>query len=511
MKFSAFFLLTCLSFSSLAVTMEEKEMRIEALRSLENSEIKLDINSYEREINYDKRGLNLKQRAREEANILASQIRQQIALAFSEALDTQGNVEDAKEIVKQDILKDLEMADDSVKEELISFSLNILEQMDVNSVSEEVNLPNIEARMLVAVKERNEYLNKVITTPKAVVVDEKREYANKSEVIKALVSEEPSVRYVSTSNQTIQTAQASTTDTHVSLQVKIEFLGATLSAGPQINFRKNFKTSATILADGLYPVMYNDGNFDFVKRDASGKAIKEKGKELKRYVSFSCDAELHFVTDYVGGGEFKVAGLGAGAKKMKTFTSSVNLSSRRILLPEFVDNKTFTIEDLTNLCHRDFLKAKASNSLTIEQSLNILMKNVVAGLTFSHAKTKCVQDSHCYDWFNKEIIPLGRVKNFPRCVQESNSEKNFTCALRGLEGQACSLYDNTGKRITSGIFEFVCDKGLKCVQTKQGGWFQNWEIYESAEGRCMPINRKTYKSPYDKQVDYIEVELEIQK
>ena len=510
MKFSAFFLLTCLSFSSLAVTMEEKEMRIEALRSLENSELKLDINSFEREINYDRRGLSLKQRAQEETNLMASQVRQQIALAFAEALESRGSIEEARESVKEDILKDLEMADDSVKEELISFSLKILDQMDENALSEEVSLPNLEARMLVSVKERNEYLNKEVSnpTPKA---EEKREYATKADLISALVSEEPSVRYVSTSNQTIQTAQATSTDSNISLQVKIEFLGATLAAGPEISFRKNFQTSATILADGLYPVMYNDGNFDFSKRDANGKIIKEKGKELKRYVSFSCDAQLNFSTNYAGGGEFKAAGLGASAKKTKTFSSVVNLSSRRILLPEFVGNKTFTIEALTNLCHRDFLKAKASNSLTIEQSLNILMKNVVAGLTFSHSKTKCVQDSHCYDWFNKEIIPLGRVKNFPRCVQGSNSEKNFTCALRGLEGQACSLYDKSGKRITSGSFEFVCDKGLTCVQTKQAGWFQNWEIYEYAEGRCKPINRKTYRSPYERQTDYIEIELEIQK
>jgi len=508
MKCSAFFLLTCLSFSSLAVTMEEKEMRIEALRSLENAEVKVDLHSFEREINYDKRGLNLGQRAKEEVSLMASQIRSQISLAFSEILDTGINFEEAKEILKEKIINDLEMADDSIKEELTNFSLKTLELMDENSLSEQVELPNLEARMLVQVKERNEYLNKELSSSKTPSSNDKREYAKKSDLIEALVSEEPSVRYVSTSNQTIQTAQATTTDSHVSLQVKIEFLGATLSAGPQITFRKNFKTSATILADGLYPVMYNDGNFDFVKRDASGKAIKERGKEVKRYVSFSCDTELHFSTDYVGGGEFKIAGSGVGAKKMKIFTSSVNLSSRRVLLPEFVDNKTFTLEALTRLCHRDFLKARASNSLTIEQSLNILMKNVVASLTFSHAKTKCAQDYHCYQWFNKEIIALGRVKNFPRCIQESNSEKNFTCALRGLEGQACSLYDKTGKRITSGMFEFVCDKGLTCVQTKQGGWFQNWEIYEYPEARCKPINRKTYKSPLAEQNKYIELELQ---
>jgi hypothetical protein len=358
--------------------------------------------------------------------------------------------------------------------------------------------------MLKGVQDRSNYLNvegehkelvsKLESLASPEVNPQPTEYGSKAELIESLVSDLESSRWVSTSNLTIKTDEITKVDSRVSLQLKVEFLGVAVEAGPTIAFSRVYKTNATIMAEGLSPALLSDGNFDFVKRDKLGRAIKENGKFKKRFFSFACDASLDFNSDYAGSGGFSVAGMGGGASVTKTISQTVNLSSRRVEVPEYIDGKSATIKFLSQICHNDFLKAKATSALTIADSLNVMMKNVVSGLRFSHPKTKCAVDTHCYNWFNNEVISLARIKNFPRCVEERR-EKYRSCTLRGLQGQNCAVFDSKGKQVSDGFFEFTCDAGLKCVKVQQEGWFRNWELYQYAKGRCMPINPKTYKSP----------------
>jgi hypothetical protein len=259
------------------------------------------------------------------------------------------------------------------------------------------------------------------------------------------------------------------------------------------------------MTEGLAPVLMNDGNFDYWKRDKAGKILVKNGKEVKRYISFTCESQLEFETEYAGAGGFKFMGLGGNASISQRFVNSVSLASRRLALPEYVAQKSMTIKYISELCHRDFLNARFNNSLTVMASLNIMMKNIVSGLSFSHPKTKCAVDEHCYNWFNNEIISLVKIQNFPRCGEENGREKFRSCQLRGLKGQNCPVYEG-GKRTSDGQFEFACDKGLKCVKYESQTFFLG-AVWSSAKGKCQIVNKKTYRNPFDVANESREIEV----
>lgn len=491
------------SYSAFAdVSFEEKKNRVEFLEELSSSAVSMNIEAYRRELHYEKNNIPLDQRAEMEASLLAEKISMQVQKAIDAAM-VDKNVDEAIEEVKAAIEKDLELVAPELKDELRAISLQTIENFNKGVNRPVTELNGLEQVMLKNVQERSEFLNvegedmglvsRLETSPESKNAQE-TEYASKAELIESLVSDLESSRWVSTSNLTIKTDELTKVDSRVSLQVKVEFLGVAVEAGPSIAFKREYKTNATIMAEGLAPALLSDGNFDFVKRDKQGRAIKENGKFKKRFFSFACDASLDFSSDYTGSGGFSVAGVGGGASITKSISQSVNLSSRRIEVPEYIDGKSATLKYLSQLCHNDFLKARVTNTLTVSDSLNVMMKNVVSGLRFSHPKTKCAVDTHCYNWFNNEIIALARIKNFPRCVEEKR-EKFRACEVRGLQGQNCAVFDAQGKRVSDGWFEFTCDVGLKCVKVQQEGWFRNWELYQYAKGRCMPINPKTYKGP----------------
>lgn len=157
---------------------------------------------------------------------------------------------------------------------------------------------------------------------------------------------------------------------------------------------------------------------------------------------------------------------------------------------------------LSQICHNDFLNAPVAGG-TIKKNLDGMMKNVVASLVFSHPKTKCATDNDCIDWYNNEVISWHKSRTYPRCAPEATGREKFNaCTLRGLENAHCSVYKD-GKRTSDGAFEYVCDKGLKCVQTKTGGWFTNGQLKAYDEAKCTPINKRTYVSPLES--DYIEI------
>jgi hypothetical protein len=481
-----------MSFSALAeVNFAEKQKRVEFLENFSNIST-LDVEAYKRELNYEKLGLSHEVRAENESNLLTSKIQQQVVKAYDAALELHGNHAAAINEVKTAINKDLELADPEIKDELKDVSEKALQRVEHADTSQNNKPKMIHLYQLKSVKHRAQYLNQE-TEKTFVSKADIHDYFSKDEILANLVADSESARWVSTTNMTVRTSKQSRVENKISLQVKIEFLGVSLEAGPYINFKREIVTNATIMTEGLNPVLLNDGNFDFWKRDASGKILVEHGKPVKRFISFSCDADLNFESEYTGVGGFKYAGLGTETTVSRKYVNTVNLTSRRVYVPEYVSGKTTTIQFLSDLCQNDFLNAHFSNKMTVKNSLETMMKNVVSGLTFSNPRTQCALDEHCFNWYNHEIIGLVRIKNYPRCV-EDNREKFRSCGLRGLEGQKCAIVKN-GKRISDGSFEFICDRGLKCVQTKSPGWFKGGELYQYAEGACRPINPRTYRAP----------------
>ncbi len=480
------------SFSSYAdVSFKQKQMRVDSLLKLQNKISNLAFDAYQRELNYEAKGLSIDARAKKETNLLADKIRMQVVQAYKAALENKMSSELAREEIKTNMEKDLELAAPELRNELLSLANLTLDSIDAGGASEEVQLQKIESVMKKEVIKRTTFLNnedqEMIVGPlkskKESIEDSiRQDYKSSEELISSLVSDRASSPYVSASHQAIKTATITKIEANISLQVKFEFLGASVEAGPSISFKRLYSTNAEIMADSLSPVLMNDGNFDYWKRDRAGKIILENGIAKKRYISFTCSTNLEFVTDYKGSGGFKFMGVGEDAAITKEFSNTVNLVSRRIALPESVANKSMSVKYISALCHNDFLKAKLNNTMTVQDSLNIMMKNMVAGLTFSHPKTKCATDDQCSNWFNNELISVLKNNNVARCSEESSNEKFRACHLRGLQGQNCPLYED-GERTSSGEFEYSCDVGLKCVKYENESTVLG-AVWSHAKGKC---------------------------
>ena len=445
--------------------------------STDNPYINLD--SYRRELEYEKKNLPIEKRAQIEANLLAEKIKIQVQKAYDLALENSGEKEALKE-VRSGIERDLDLIASEFKDEISLISSSALESARNGGLNTSSDLSNLERLMFKGSSERSNYLNKEdevegdfqgkppLSNGAGIKSFENSSYLSKSDVINSLVSDFESSPWVSSSSLNFRSDFITKIESKINLQLKVEFLGATIEAGPTIAFKREFKTSVFIMAEDLNPFLLPDGRFENVRRDANGKVLLENGRPKKRYVSFSCDASLKFETEYEGAGGFSIAGSGLDHSVMKKYLNSVDLSSRRIVVPEVIEDKIVTLGYLNQICHHDFLNAKVSSNITISKSLNIMMKNVVSSLRFSHPKTSCVYDSDCHNWFYDQNIALMRLNNAPRCVTDSK-EKYQYCSLRGLKGQNCTVYNSKGVRVSNGSFEFACDKGLKCLKVGSRG------------------------------------------
>jgi hypothetical protein len=478
------------------VSFQEKIERVKFLEKLSTDNPYLNLDSYRRELEYERKSIPLEKRAHIEANLLAEKITTQVQKAYELSLKDNGEQEALREI-RLGIERDLELISPEFKEEISLISSLALESARIGGLHSVSDVSNLERLMLKGSSERSSYLNKEdqggedpktkMDSPlgSGIKSFENSTYLSKNDVINSLVSDFESSPWVSSSSLNFRSDAITKTESKINIQLKAEFLGATIEAGPTIAFKREFKTSALIMAEDLNPVLLPDGRFENFRKDTHGKVLLENGRPKKRYVSFSCDASLDFETEYVGSGGFSIIGSGIETAVMKKYISSVDLSSRRIVVPEVIEDKVVTLNYLNQICHTDFLSAKINNNMTISKSLNIMMKNVVNSLRFSHPKTSCVYDSDCQNWFYQQNIALMRLNNTPRCVTASK-EKYQYCSLRGQKGQNCTVLNSKGVRVSNGSFEFTCDKGLKCVKVLEEGWFKGGEVYQFAKGECLP-------------------------
>jgi hypothetical protein len=459
----------------------------------------MNIEAYRRELQYEKNKIPLEERASREANLLAETIKLQVQKSYELALTKKSSEEAAAE-VREAIERDIVLVAPDLQEEIKTMAMAALDQIHAGGYSALVKLDNVEDVLLKGIKDRHQFLNEegedidlrrqisgpLPSMPKPKNDSGRWEYSSKAELLESLVSDRENSRWVSTSNVSLKSDALTTSDSKISLQVKVQFLGVALEAGPSIVFKRQYETSVNIMAEGLNPVLSGDGHFDFSRRDKFGNIVMKNGQPERRLVNMTCDVSLNFESEYSGSGGFSVAGVGGSSSISRSYKNAVTLQSRRVMVPSFIDNKTVTYRSLRELCHNDFLKARVTNNMTVASSLNMMMKNVVSSLRFSHPKTKCAIDSHCYNWFNKEIIPALKLNNFPRCVEESREKY-----------QTCAVYDKQGNRLSDGMFEYECDTGLRCVKYQEAGWFKNWGFYQYAKGKCMPVNPNTYKNPFE--------------
>ncbi|WPU64691.1 hypothetical protein [Peredibacter starrii] len=476
------FMAALFSFSAMgSVSFEEKKNRVEFLEELTKS-TSLGVEAFHRELNYEKLNLSLEKRAENEAQLLAEKVKIQIIKAYEAALESSGNADEAAEEIRNAVEKDLMLVSPDLQDEMRKISLDTLEALQRGAVSADLDLSNLQMALMQGVEERSNFLNEegVDMLPPAMATSDNRRlnYTKKADILESLTSDRESVDWISSAGNTMKSVDSRKVDSKISLQVRVEFMGIGVEAGPAIAFRREYKTNVTVNTEGMQPALKSDGSFDFTTYDRMGRVVKNK----RRFISFNCDADLEFETEYAGAGGFTFAGIGGSTGVSKKFSNSVNIASRRLLLPEQIAGKKVTMNSMVELCHNDFLNARVTNNLTVKGALNVMMKNMVASLRFTHPKNKCATDAHCGDWFKKEVITLAKNNNKARCV-ENTREKFMQCELRGQQGQSCIVLDAKGKRLSSGNQEYTCDKGLRCVQTEEAGFLS------PARGKCMPIKK----------------------
>ena len=486
-------LIALFSFSALArVSMEEKRTRVRLLEKLSKAIPALHIEGYHRELKYEEQNLSLEERADSEALLMAEKIKQQVIITYEKALEESGDREVAKTSVREAIERDLELAEPGIRDTIGEIALKALEDVANGAISSEDNTDPLSKYMLAEVTERSGFLNNELlfnnnySSPIAGGDKdaERKSYKNKNEILSSLASDRANTRWLSAASTTLNSQVTKRNDANISYTLKINFLGADLSGGPSIAFHRHYESRVVILSEGLSPSVLPDGNFDFNKRDRANQVIMTGGKAQKRFLAFFCETSLNFNTEYSGSGNFSMMGIGGGTSFGAKFSNEVTMTSRRIHVPEYIGNNTVTLPYLQRLCLSDFLNAKINDRMTVKQSLNIQMRNMIASLRFSHPKTKCVRDAHCGRWFNQGMKGVVGNAAVPRCVEEPR-EKYFACAVRAVVNQKCPVF-KAGKHVSNGQFEYPCDKGLVCRTVKEGGWFQSMKIFEYAEGRCVP-------------------------
>lgn len=477
-------LYTASSWASSEVELKAISNEFHFIQSIGEVAPAVNVEAYERELIYLREGLTLEEKVRSEANILAENIRIQVVNAFDAEYAALGDEFQAYNKVREMVQRDLELADESMKEDLLKIAEHALLNLTKAPHSEQLDLSRLEDVLREDIKKRESYLLSGAQLPGTKMRRSSdtsanatfKNFASKAELIKELVSSEENSRWIRTATTTFKSGHATSMGTSVSLQVKIEFLGVSVEAGPRINFRREFSTNVNILADGLEPVIDSHGRFNYFEKDKNGKPTK-----TRRFIAFFCDASLSFKTEHEGKGGFKVAGVGSESGVSKEYSNQVSLNSRRLYVPELIGNKTVNLSYLSQICHNDFLNAHINSKVRVRDSLDTMMKNIVKGIRFTHPDTKCAIDSHCSKWFKNEVLGIMRNKATARCVE--NKGGIFACALRGTKGQACAVYEN-GKRTSSGMGEYICDKGLRCVKTRSAGWLQGGRLYQPSFGVC---------------------------
>lgn len=116
-----------------------------------------------------------------------------------------------------------------------------------------------------------------------------------------------------------------------------------------------------------------------------------------------------------------------------------------------------------------------------KESLNADLDLMVKGMVYHDSMSECITDNHCSHWHEK-IEDSFEAWTKPECVSQSNKVR--FCAIRSKKGGSCPLYNKNGERLTSGLFEYKCAKGLNCKTAQEGGWFKNWSLYSDWRGEC---------------------------
>jgi hypothetical protein len=293
-----------------------------------------------------------------------------------------------------------------------------------------------------------------------------RRYRSRAQLLQALVSGDESERWTATTSITQRSTRMVGHQESFSAQVAVEFLGSRIAAGPAFTFSRKIATSVDIRAEGGSPPTDERGYFDLIARDGSNRPVVRNGVPQSRFVFFTCEAEITIESERLVNGGFKVFGAGAEGEVKSLWANNVTLTSRRVLVPDTVDGRQVTFNDLSLLCHQDFMGARTTNGRTVRDNLRASARNLISSLVYQDSALECVEDRHCDRWY-QGVLGIHRYRTAGRCVRARGNVSLLTCQLRGQVGANCAVVQN-GQHLSSGYFEYPCDRGLRCVVTRTG-------------------------------------------
>jgi hypothetical protein len=186
-------------------------------------------------------------------------------------------------------------------------------------------------------------------------------------------------------------------------------------------------------------------------------------------MSYSAGLDLSAYRRFTGAGgvkvplagsvQFKIEAEGRAAMKDELGVSITQMSEMK---RPFVGGSPF---DNAKICEEEFYNQYKGE---LEAELELMWRGMSLEPKPGDA---CISDDFCEN--TKEAINRPAVYSYKtRMVCEIPKSTPSRCVLRSKEGGSCFTKN------TSGMFEYPCDKGLKCVETKPAG------IFNYAQAEC---------------------------
>ncbi len=246
-------------------------------------------------------------------------------------------------------------------------------------------------------------------------------------------------------------------DEKFSAKVKVSFLGANIDAGPSVDFKRRYIISTKLTASGDEPIIIND--------EVLNKRILNHS--LERRIVVSCTVRAEAMHELNGSVSLSLFGSGATISKGEWSKLAVSIDQARYHAPlENDGGERTSFADLALKCKNDLIKY---DKKTLDLELMLTAKELV----YHNRLNQCVLDEHCLSWEKQFSLAIRRVTE-TKCELSNTSGAPFNyCRFRSIKNGSCSYYNENGKRITPGYFEYPCLEGLHCRITNWGGWISH--------------------------------------
>ncbi len=220
----------------------------------------------------------------------------------------------------------------------------------------------------------------------------------------------------------------------------------------EVEYERDYQVTTWIFVEGE--------NADVISRKPEGTYYFDPGN--RRAVRLcAVSASLTLAQSFIG----KVFVAAGGVEKTKKYSGMEEV----LQTSELVEIKPGESPEFHKRACDEFAQKKYAQ---VMKTLEALATSRIYwdDLSQCNPKEEINRDSVCGTW-HRTLFPSVQAWTVPVCERRAG-EKNYFCNLHSIKGGACPYRDpETKQRLTSGMFEYSCAKGLYCALTKEGGFF----------------------------------------